>query len=118
VVPYLPLPESALSNIVTLHLDRVVTRMQDQHGIELHYTPALVTHIIDQCGSHETGARRLISFIEHHLLPVLSHHWLDALQHKRVITRLRADVPHRDAADTVVDADATANLITCQVDYA
>jgi type VI secretion system protein VasG len=114
VVPYLPLPEAALTNIVILHLDRVVARMQEQHGIELHYTPALVTHIIDRCGTHETGARRLISFIEHQLLPVLSHHWLDALQHRRVIARLYADVAPRDAAGT---AHAAAEVITCKADY-
>ena len=35
VVPYMPLAEDALHNIVSLHLDHVVDRMQEQHGIEL-----------------------------------------------------------------------------------
>jgi len=93
VVPYLPLGESALADIVTLHLDRVVDRMQAQHGIALVYTPALVRHVIDQCGTHETGARRLIGFIEQNVLPVLSRHWLGALQDRRRIVRLALDAP-------------------------
>ena len=93
VVPYLPLGESALADIVTLHLDRVVDRMQAQHGIALVYTPALVRHVIDQCGTHETGARRLIGFIEQNVLPVMSRHWLGALQDRRRIVRLALDAP-------------------------
>ena len=93
VVPYLPLGDSALADIVTLHLNRVVDRMQAQHGIALSYSPALVRHVIDQCGTHETGARRLIGFIEQNLLPVLSRHWLGALQDRRRIVRLAVDAP-------------------------
>jgi type VI secretion system protein VasG len=60
------------ADIVSLHLDRVVDRMKTQHGIELGYTPALVAEVIERCGTHETGARRLIGFIEQKLLPFLS----------------------------------------------
>jgi type VI secretion system protein VasG len=105
IVPYLPLGEDALGRIVSLHLDRVVARMQAAHGIALSYTPALATHVIDRCGTHETGARRLIGFIEHKLLPVLSRHWLTALQDKRVIRQIRVDI---DASES----------IACHLEYA
>lgn len=97
VVPYLPLDEHMLADIVSLQLTRVVERMQMQHDIELNFTPALVRHVVAQCGVHETGARRSIGFIEQHLLPVLSRHWLDALQDKRNITRIAVDIGAQDA---------------------
>ena len=106
VVPYLPLDERALGDIVRLHLDRVVERMRAQHGIALTYTPEWVAHVIAECGTHETGARRLIGFIEQHLLPVLSHHWLGALQDKRQIARLAVDAPV-----------AGQQRAACEVDY-
>ena len=105
IVPYLPLGELALGNIVSLHLDRVVARMREQHAIALTYSQALVQHIIARCGSHETGARRLIGFIEQNLLPVLSRLWLDALQEKRSISRISADL------------SSEGDAIACQVDY-
>ncbi|MDM0074414.1 type VI secretion system ATPase TssH [Variovorax sp. J2P1-59] len=114
VVPYLPLGESALGDIVTLHLDRVVDRMQTQHGIALSYSQALISHVIDQCGTHETGARRLIGFIEQNLLPVLSRHWLGAVQDKRTIARIFADV-----SDPSSHQDAQGErAIACQVEFA
>ncbi len=114
VVPYLPLAEEALGNIVSLHLDRVVDRMQAQHGIALSYSSELVRYVIDQCGTHETGARRLIGFIEQNLLPVLARHWLGALQDKRRIARIFADVASgNDAPHDARGGDA----IACQIDY-
>ena len=114
VVPYLPLGEQALGRIVSLHLDRVVARMLDQHGIELLYTPAMVAHVIEHCGTHETGARRLIGFIEQNLLPLLSRHWLDALQDKRTISRISVD------AETPLSTDhllREGDAITARIEY-
>ena len=103
-VPYLPLAEGSLGRIVRLHLDRVVARMHEQHAITLTYTPALVQHVIARCGTHETGARRLISFIEQKLLPQLSAIWLDALQQKQSVARIDVDMT---VPDDVVACDVT-----------
>jgi len=65
--------------------------MTAQHGIDLTFMPTLVREIVERCGAHETGARRLIGFIEQKLLPVLSRQWLDALQLRRAITRMSVD---------------------------
>jgi type VI secretion system protein VasG len=115
VVPYLPLGEAALAQIVALHLGRVMARMQEQHGIVLTCTPALAEHIIAQCGTHETGARRLIGFIEQRLLPVLSRHWLEALQGKRQIVRITADAGSDEISH---DAPKGGEVIACQIEYA
>jgi type VI secretion system protein VasG len=114
VVPYLPLDEHMLADIVSLQFTRVVERMQMQHDIELNFTPALVRHVVAQCGVHETGARRSIGFIEQHLLPVLSRHWLDALQDKRNITRIAVDIGAQDAN---FEQRAGSDIV-CRVEYA
>ena len=115
VVPYLPLGEQALGNIVSLHLDRVVDRMKKQHGIELGYSPALVAKVIGRCGTHETGARRLIGFIEQNLLPILSRQWLGALQDRRTITRMSVDAQARSTADQDLQG---GDAIVCHTEYA
>lgn len=88
IVPYVPLMNSALGDIARLHLDRIVQRMQEQHGIELVYDDTLVTHIIGHCPMHETGARLLIGYIDQHILPALSRAWLHALTEKRTLERI------------------------------
>jgi type VI secretion system protein VasG len=78
VVPYRPLADSSLADIVRLHLERVVRRMADVHGIALGYDDAVIRYIVAHCLVQETGARVLIGFIEQHVLPRLAALWLDA----------------------------------------
>jgi type VI secretion system protein VasG len=114
VVPYLPLGAEALGRIVSLHLNHVVDRMKKQHGIELHYASGLVAEIVDRCGTHETGARRLTGFIEQNLLPVLSRQWLNALQEKRTIVRISVDArPLGKTGPYLQEGD----VVTCHTEY-
>lgn len=80
IVPYLPLSQAVLGDIVVLQMRRVAERMQVQHGIALSYDDGVVRHIVERCGTHETGARLLAGFIEQHVLPPLADIWLRAMQ--------------------------------------
>ncbi|MFJ4293200.1 type VI secretion system ATPase TssH [Cupriavidus sp. NPDC089707] len=88
VVPYLPLAAESLGCIVRLHLDRVVARMQDQHGIALTYGDPVVEFIVARCPVGESGARQLISFIEQVVQPQLARLWLSALSEKRQLAAI------------------------------
>ena len=88
IVPYLPLPSHLLQAIVGLQLQKVVARMQEQHGIALECTPAAITHIVTQCGTHETGARRISQFIEQNVLTQLAQVWLQAMQDHFVLRKV------------------------------
>jgi len=98
VVPYRPLAQATLSQIVRLHLDRVVARMADGHGVAFSYAPAVLDYIVDRCLVQETGARLLIGFLEQHVLPRLAAQWLDALESKRTLTRVELDLADAGAA--------------------
>ncbi|MDR3455778.1 MAG: type VI secretion system ATPase TssH [Rhodoferax sp.] len=88
IVPYLPLAAEHLGRIVRLHLGRVVARMHDQHGIALTYGDAVVEFIVARCPVGETGARRLISFIEQVVQPQLARLWLSAISEKRQLAAI------------------------------
>jgi type VI secretion system protein VasG len=88
IVPYLPLPSHLLEAIVGLQLTKVVHRMQEQHGIDLECTPAAIAHIVGQCGTHETGARRISQFIEQNVLTQLAQAWLQAMQDHIVLRKV------------------------------
>ncbi|MDR2626065.1 MAG: type VI secretion system ATPase TssH, partial [Zoogloeaceae bacterium] len=88
IVPYFPLAAGALNRIVRLHLNKVIERMRVQHGIALEVDDAVVDHIVAQCGTHETGARLLVRFIEQQILPQLATYWLTALSEKKALCRI------------------------------
>lgn len=88
VVPYFPLSAQLLESIVGLQLQKVVARMDHQHGIKLECTPAAIAHIVSQCGAHETGARRINNFIEQNILSQLAQMWLQAMQDRVVISHV------------------------------
>jgi len=98
VVPYRPLAHASLSNIVRLHLNRVVRRMADSHDIALQYSERVVDYIVGRCLVQETGARVLIGFIEQHILPRLSVLWLDAFSSKRALSGIGIDITDGNAA--------------------
>lgn len=97
LVPYRPLAEDALADIVRLHLDHVVRRMADSHGIVLTWDEALVHYVTARCLVGETGARVLTGFIEQHILPRLSGLWLDALAARQVLSRIVINVVNSEA---------------------
>jgi type VI secretion system protein VasG len=92
LVPYRPLEQQSLARIVRLHLDRVVKRMAAQQGAELTYGGGVVDYVVGRCIVEETGARRLIGFIEQHILPRLAALWLDAVSSKRALARVAIEV--------------------------
>ncbi|MEX3897587.1 type VI secretion system ATPase TssH [Paraburkholderia sp. BR10954] len=109
LVPYRPLGSDSLARIVRLHLDRVVRRMADNHGIALSYASEVVDYIVGRCLVQETGARLLIGFIEQHVLPRLARQWLDAFAAKSALTHMTIEVTDPAAAP----ADALVVRASC-----
>ena len=62
--------------------------MHEQHGIALRCSAGAIAHIVGQCGTHETGARRISQFNERHVLTQLAQAWLQAMQDQLAIHRL------------------------------
>lgn len=91
IVPYLPLSSAVIAQLVELQLAKVVRRMQDQQGIELHITSAARQQVAGAAGALEIGGRRIAQHIERHILPVLATHWLETLAVEHVGTALRLD---------------------------
>ncbi|PRX32026.1 type VI secretion system protein VasG [Paraburkholderia sp. BL18I3N2] len=109
VVPYRPLVHASLAGIVRLHMNRVVRRMADSHGIALHYNEQVIDYIVGRCLVQETGARVLIGFIEQHVLPRLSALWLDAFSSKRILSSIEIHVGDSNAAPAAALVFTSAN---------
>ena len=71
-IPYFPLNPDVLSGIVRLKLDAIVERMTAGHGAKLHYSDAVVDHIVAQCNDPDSGGRVVDNIITNSILPDLS----------------------------------------------
>lgn len=91
IVPYLPLSEQVVNEIVDVQINRVIARMQQQHQIELSLTSTAKKKIGQAAGSMEIGGRRIAQHIERHVLPVLSIYWLERIQSSQLAQRLEMD---------------------------
>ncbi|HEY2019793.1 type VI secretion system ATPase TssH [Paraburkholderia sp.] len=92
VVPYRPLGQDSLAEIVRLHLNRVISRMAENNQVQLTYAPEVVDYIVERCLVQETGARLLIGFIEQHVLPRLARLWLNAFASDEALTDVAIEV--------------------------
>jgi type VI secretion system protein VasG len=72
VVPYLPLSDEILRQIIGLKVARVASRLRDSYGAQFTYDPKLVEHIMARCHEVESGARVVDSVLNRTVLPELS----------------------------------------------
>ncbi|HZB91455.1 MAG TPA: type VI secretion system ATPase TssH [Stellaceae bacterium] len=72
VVPYLPLGDAEVENIVRLKLRRVQERFWDTYRAELTCADAVVSAIAARCTEIDTGARAIDNLLTNTLLPELS----------------------------------------------
>lgn len=102
IVPYMPLHESILMSIAAMQLDQVVERVKEQHGAVLSYSKQVMQHMVDMCGKHETGARRIGQFIEQNILVQLAQAWLDSMQNETPYKLLSLQVSQSSTSDSEI----------------
>ncbi len=76
VIPYYPLSDEMLGNIVRLQLDRVKKRVTERYQIPFSYDQAVVDLISSRCTELESGGRMIDAVLTNTLLPQLSRELL------------------------------------------
>lgn len=76
VVPYYPLGDEAMRNIVELQLGRIRRRVAENHRAQFHYDQELVTAIASRCTEVSSGARNIDHILTRTLLPEMSAEFL------------------------------------------
>ena len=72
IIPYYPLSDSMLSQIVKLQLGRIDQRLRDKHNVPLNYGEDVVRLIIERCTEVESGGRMIDSILSNTVLPRIS----------------------------------------------
>ena len=78
VVPYYPLTDATLGNIVRLQLGRVQRRLTENHDITTTFDDAVIEQIVSRCTEVESGGRMVDAILTNTLLPQISHTLLSA----------------------------------------
>jgi type VI secretion system protein VasG len=95
-IPYYPLSDSVLGQIIRLQLNRVVARIGQNHGAVLTYDDSVVKLIAARCSEPESGGRMIDAILTNALLPAIS---------RELLQRIAAAEPTRTIGVTVKDAE-------------
>jgi type VI secretion system protein VasG len=76
VVPYYPLSDEILGDIVRLQLDRISRRITEHHRVPFHYDDEVVKLVISRCTEVESGGRMIDAILTNTVLPRISEEYL------------------------------------------
>ena len=76
VIPYYPLSDEMLGQIVRLQLNRIKKRVAENHKIPFEYSDDAVKLIVRRCNNAESGGRIIDSILTNTVLPKVSIEYL------------------------------------------
>jgi type VI secretion system protein VasG len=79
IIPFFPIRDEALKQIVVLKLRKIQRRLQETHKIDLTYDPVLVEEVAKRCTEVESGARNVDNILTNTLLPDVSRQILSRI---------------------------------------
>ena len=83
IVPYFPVRDEALKQIVRLKLGKIQRRLHETHKIALTHDEALVEEVARRCTEVESGARNVDNILTNTLLPEISRRILGRLAERQ-----------------------------------
>ncbi|HTT21506.1 MAG TPA: type VI secretion system ATPase TssH [Candidatus Sulfotelmatobacter sp.] len=91
-VPYFPLRDETMKNIVRLKLGKICRRIRENHKIELTYTDTLVDEVAKRCTEVESGARNVDNILTNTMLPDVSRYLLNEMAERRKPSSIHVSV--------------------------
>ncbi|MGY2397705.1 type VI secretion system ATPase TssH [Pseudomonas sp. SDO5271_S396] len=92
VIPYYPLSDAMLGNIIRLQLGRIEKRIAGTHKIPFSYSDDVVHLIASRCTELESGGRMIDAILTNSMLPTISTEFLNRLLLGTPATQVRVGV--------------------------
>ena len=92
VVPYYPIPDTVLKQIIALKLARIGQRIRDQHRADFSYEPALLDAVLARCTEVDSGARNVDHILHGTLLPEIAQSVLEKMAQEQGIAYIKVGV--------------------------
>jgi type VI secretion system protein VasG len=92
VVPYYPISDQVMHEIIKLQLGRIGARLAENHGAQFDYDEEVVAEIANRCQEVESGARNVDHILTRTLLPEMSGEFLARMAEGKTVSRVRIGV--------------------------
>ena len=89
VVPYYPIPDAVLAQIIALKLGRIGQLIHQQHHAEFSYDEALVDAVLARCTEVDSGARNVDHILNGSLLPEIAEAVLEKMAQGAAIAKIK-----------------------------
>jgi type VI secretion system protein VasG len=96
-VPYFPLRDEAMKNIVILKLGKIQRRIRENHNIDLTYSPEVVSEVTKRCTEVESGARNVDNILTNTMLPEVSRYLLTRMAERQKPSGIHVSVAENGA---------------------
>ncbi|MBE0444806.1 type VI secretion system ATPase TssH [Psychrobacter sp. FME5] len=110
VIPYYPLTDDALAEIIRLKLDKITGRIHDNYDVPCVIDPEVIELILSRCHEVDSGARNADAIISHTLLPQLAGQLLAHDDSQSVLKKITVFVDEDDNFAYRLDTDAVVAL--------
>jgi type VI secretion system protein VasG len=98
VIPYYPLSDAMLGNIVRLQLNRISKRVIEHHKIPFTYDDEAVKLIVSRCTEVESGGRMIDAILTNTVLPAISREFLTRTMAGQALNGVKLGVAEGDFA--------------------
>ena len=112
IVPYLPVRDEALKQIIRLKLRKIQKRLLENHKIRFTYTDGLLDAVAARCTEVESGARNVDNILSNTMLPEISRELLSRMAEGAQSQAIKVGVSSEgdftytwDASDSAEQAD-------------
>jgi type VI secretion system protein VasG len=92
MIPYMPVRDENLKQIIRLKLGKIQRRIRENHKIDLTYDGALVDEVAKRCTEVESGARNVDNILTNTLLPDISRQLLSSMAAGESVSRINVGI--------------------------
>jgi type VI secretion system protein VasG len=92
VIPYYPLSDAVMGDIIRLQLGRIATRIAEHHKVPFAYDDDVVALIASRCTEPESGGRMIDAILTNTMLPAISAAFLERMLDGRPVARVQVGV--------------------------
>ncbi|RPE75869.1 type VI secretion system ATPase TssH [Vulcaniibacterium tengchongense] len=97
VVPYYPIPDDVLAQIIALKLRRIRDRIQANHRAAFDWDDSLVEAVLQRCTEVDSGARNVDHILNGTLLPEIAENVLARMAEGGAIERIKVSADKKGA---------------------
>ncbi len=92
VIPYYPLSDAVMGDIIRLQLGRIARRISERHKVPVTFGDDVVTLIASRCNEPESGGRMIDAILTNTMLPAISGAFLERMLEGSMVAKVDVGV--------------------------